>query len=108
MVNGQRVPYIRNSRHNARRAARLLTEHASFPVTAAGVIAVMGAHKGFRIRAQPADGAVVVVTRRRIGHHPVAIASLVAARGRCCLRHRPAIDDVLHLIGAGGVNGVSA
>ncbi|MBM0123447.1 NERD domain-containing protein [Pimelobacter simplex] len=69
MVNGQRVPYIRNSRHEARRAARLLTEHAGFPVTAAGVIAVMGAHKGFKIRAQPEDGAVVVVTRRRIAHH---------------------------------------
>lgn len=69
MVNGQRVPYIRNSRHEARRAARLLTEHAGFPVTAAGVIAVMGAQKGFKIRAQPEDGAVVVVTRRRISHH---------------------------------------
>lgn len=68
-VNGQRVPYIRNSRHEARRAARLLTEHAGFPVTAAGVIAVMGAQKGFKIRAQPEDGAVVVVTRRRVSHH---------------------------------------
>lgn len=69
MVNGHRVPYIRNSRHEARRAARLLTEQAGFPVTATGVIAVMGAHKGFKIRAQPEDGAVVVVTRRRIRQH---------------------------------------
>ncbi|MCR1785401.1 NERD domain-containing protein [Nocardioides carbamazepini] len=69
MVNGQRVPYIRNSRHEARRAARLLTEHAGFPVTAAGVIAVMGARKGFKVWAQPEDGVVVVVTRRRISQH---------------------------------------
>lgn len=69
MVNGQRVPYVRNSRHEARRAARLLTEQAGFPVGAIGLIAVMGAHKGFKIRAQPEDGAVVVVQRKRISHY---------------------------------------
>ena len=66
MVNGQRVPYIRNSRHEARRAARMLTEHAGFPVVATGVIAVMGAEKGFTIKKQPEDGAVVVIQQRRI------------------------------------------
>lgn len=66
MVNGQRVPYIRNSRHEARRAARLLTGRVGFPVTATGVIAVVGAHKGFTIKKQPEDGAVAVVQRRRI------------------------------------------
>lgn len=39
MVNGQRVPYVRNSRHEAKRAGRLLTEQVGFPVTALGVIA---------------------------------------------------------------------
>ncbi|MBO0901763.1 NERD domain-containing protein [Cellulomonas sp. zg-ZUI222] len=33
MVNGRRVPYVRNSRHEAGRASRLLTEHAGFPST---------------------------------------------------------------------------
>ncbi|GAA4091195.1 hypothetical protein ACFFOS_25560 [Nocardioides kongjuensis] len=69
MVNGQRVPYIRNSRHEAVRAGRLLTEHVGFPVTALGVIAVMGAQKGFKVKRQPEDGAVVVVPRRRISQY---------------------------------------
>ncbi|MEO7126308.1 MAG: nuclease-related domain-containing protein [Nakamurella sp.] len=69
MVNGQRVPYIRNSRHEARRAARLLTNHAGFPVSATGLVAVMGAQRGFTIKEQPRDGAVVVVQRKRIRQH---------------------------------------
>lgn len=71
MVNGQRMPYVRNSRHEARRASRLLTERAGFPVAAIAVIAVMGAHKGFTVKKQPEDGAVVVVQRRRISQHLV-------------------------------------
>lgn len=66
MVNGQRVPYVRNSRHEAKRAARLLTDRVGFPVTVLGVIAVVGAHKGLTIKKQPEDGRVVVVQRRRI------------------------------------------
>jgi hypothetical protein len=69
MVNGQRVPYIRNSRYEAKRAGRLLSEQAGFPVTVLGVIAVMGAHKGFKIKKQPEDGAVVIVQRRRIAQY---------------------------------------
>ena len=69
LVNGQRVPYIRNSRHEARRASRLLTEQAGFPVVAVGVIAVMGGHKGFTIKKQPEDGRVTVVKRRRISQY---------------------------------------
>lgn len=33
MVNGQRLPYVRNSRFEARRAARMLTEHVGFRST---------------------------------------------------------------------------
>lgn len=68
MVNGQRVPYIRNSRHEAHRASRLLTEAAGFPVSAIGVIAVVGARRGYTVKSQPKDGAVVVIQRRRISH----------------------------------------
>ncbi len=79
MVNGQRVPYVRNSRHEADRASRLLTEQAGFPVVAVGVIAVMGAHKGYTIKKQPEDGRVVVVQRRRVSSylqsHPVRLSS---------------------------------
>ena len=66
LVNGRQVPYVRNSRHEARRAAGRLTEQAGFPVEATGVIAVMGAHKGFTVKKQPEDGAVVVVQRRHV------------------------------------------
>jgi hypothetical protein len=69
MVNGQRVPYIRSSRHEARRASRLLTEQTGFPVPVSGVIAVMGAQRGYTVKQQPEDGAVVVVQRRRISRH---------------------------------------
>lgn len=69
MVNGQRVPYIRNSRHEARRAAKLLTRQAGFSVEVTGVIAVMGAHDGFKVKKQPEDGAVVVVQRKRISQY---------------------------------------
>lgn len=79
MVNGQRVPYVRNSRHEADRASRLLTEQAGFPVVAVGVIAVMGAHKGYTIKKQPEDGRVVVVQRRRVSSYlqslPVRLSS---------------------------------
>jgi hypothetical protein len=69
MVNGYRVPYIRNSRHEARRAARLLTEQVGFPVDAVGIVAVVGAHKGFTVKKQPEDGAVIVVPRKRLSQY---------------------------------------
>lgn len=80
MINGQRVPYIRNSRHEAHRAARLLTEQVGFPVTATGLIAVIGAHKGFRVKSQPEDHAVVVVSRRRIAPHLLRLTPCLTAR----------------------------
>lgn len=69
MVNGVRVPHVRNSRYEARRAARMLTEHAGFPVAVGGIIAVMGAHRGFTIKEQPRDGAVVVVPRKQVSQY---------------------------------------
>lgn len=66
MVNGRRVPYIRNGRHEAKRASRLLAQHAGFPVPATALIAVVGAHRGFAIKGQPADGAVAVVSCQHI------------------------------------------
>ncbi len=66
MVNGQRQPYIRNSRHEAARASRLLTAACGFPVFATGLIAVMGAQEGFTIREQPPGGDVHVMTRREV------------------------------------------
>jgi hypothetical protein len=68
-LNGYKVPYVRNSRHEARRAARLLSEHTGFPVTVGGIVAIMGAHQGFTIKKQPGDGAVVIVARKEISQY---------------------------------------
>ena len=67
MVNGRRVPYVRNSRYEAKRASRKLADHVGFPVPVTGVVAVVGARRGFTVKSQPSDGAVVVVPRLRIG-----------------------------------------
>jgi hypothetical protein len=64
MVNGQRAPYVRNSRHEAVRASRLLTAACGFPVRASGVVVPVNAGD-LTIERPPAD--VVVVNRRRLG-----------------------------------------
>ena len=63
MINGTRHPYIRNSRHEAARAARLLTRAAGFPVAATGMVVPVNAGD-FTIREQPED--VIVVNRARL------------------------------------------
>lgn len=88
MVNGRRVPYVRNSRFEAKRASRMLAEHVGFPVPVIGLVAVVGARRGFTVRAQPADGAVAVVPRRGIGRF------LKAQPPRLGLREIDAIHEV--------------
>ena len=63
MVNGQRQPYIRNSRHEATRASRLLTDACGFPVFATGVVVPVGA-EALTIKSPPGD--VHVVNRRAL------------------------------------------
>ncbi len=65
MVNGRRVPYVRNSRHEAQRATRLLTDAVGFPVFVTGLLAVYGAAGGFTVKQQPASD-VAVLTRREL------------------------------------------
>jgi hypothetical protein len=67
MVDGTRVPYIRNSRFEAKRTAKFLSAAmGGSTVTAVGLIAVMGARGGFKVKSQPPDGDVIVMTRRSI------------------------------------------
>lgn len=63
MVNGQRQPYVRNSRFEARRAAKLLSAATGAPVVAVGVIVPVGA-ADIRVKKLPAD--VKVVNRMRL------------------------------------------
>lgn len=63
IVNGNRVPYVRNSRHEAARAAKLLTAAVGFPVHVEGLIVTVNA-ASVVIKSQP-DG-VSVVPRMKI------------------------------------------
>lgn len=54
MVNGTRYPYGRNSRHEATRAARLLSSACRTPIRTSGVIVPVGIQR-FVVKAQPRD-----------------------------------------------------
>lgn len=64
MVNGQRLPYLRNSRHEAARAGRLLSAAAGLPVTAVGVVVLVGV-VDMTVKAA-AEGAEIVYRRRLV------------------------------------------
>lgn len=49
------------------------------PGHALGIIAVMGAQNGLTIKAQPEDGAVVVVWRTRISQHLSRLPGVLSA-----------------------------
>ncbi len=66
LVNGERQSYVRNSRFEAKRSERLLSVMAGFSIPVTGVIAVVGAVKGFKVKEQPQGGTVHVVSRGRL------------------------------------------
>jgi hypothetical protein len=63
MVNGQRQPYVRNSRHEAERASKLLAAATGRPVVVTGVVVIVGADDVV-IKQAPDD--VHVVNRMRL------------------------------------------
>lgn len=65
MVNGIRQPYIRNSRFEAARAAKLLTAACGFPVRVIGVVIPVGADD-VTVKTPPLD--VHIVNRMRLLH----------------------------------------
>jgi hypothetical protein len=66
-VNGHNQDYVRNSRFEAQRAAKLLSDRALFDVGVHGLIAVMGATRGFNVKSQPKD--VTVMTSSELGRY---------------------------------------
>jgi hypothetical protein len=79
MVDGHRQPYIRNSRHEASRAAKLLTSACGFPVHVEGVIVTVNADD---IVVKTAPAGVHVVPRMQIArwlgrHGPIYSDSVV-------------------------------
>jgi hypothetical protein len=65
LVNGQRQPYVRNSRFEASRAAKLLTRAIGSPVEVMGLIALVNVAE-VTIKRQPTDGTVYVLQRIKL------------------------------------------
>jgi hypothetical protein len=66
MVNGQRQPFIHNSRHEANRAAKLLSRECGFDIRVHGLVVPTQA-RSFTVREQPAG--VHVVNRARLASY---------------------------------------
>jgi hypothetical protein len=66
LVNGSKTWYVRNSRHEAQRAAALLSARAGFPVHVTGLLALIGDRDKFTVKSQPPGGDVHVLTRRKV------------------------------------------
>ena len=66
MVNGSKTWYVRNSRHEAGRAAELLSARAGFPVHVTGLIAIIGDRDKVTVKSQPPGGEVFVLPRRQV------------------------------------------
>lgn len=65
MIGGQKVPYVRNSASEARRAEKLLTKASGITVEAAGLIVLVGV-TSLTVRSKPdGDDVVVGVVRDR-------------------------------------------
>jgi hypothetical protein len=64
LVNGQKTDYVRNSRHEANRAAKLLSASCGFAVSVEPIIVLMAGT--LKIKAEPTD--VRVVVRRQIAN----------------------------------------
>ncbi|MCA1007286.1 NERD domain-containing protein [Rhodococcus hoagii] len=88
LVNGTKQPYIRNSRHEAARAARLLTAACGFDVPAVPVIVTVNA-RAVTVKSPP-DGVHVVqrmhfarwLLRREDVHPPAAVEAVYEAARR--------------------------
>lgn len=65
-VNGQRVPYVRNARFEARRTTAFLATAAGFVLPVTGLIAVVGAQGGYTVTNQPPGGDVYVLARKEL------------------------------------------
>ncbi|KAB2812544.1 NERD domain-containing protein [Pimelobacter simplex] len=88
LVNGTRQPYVRNARHEAERAGRLLSAACGFPVHVSGLVVPVNTDEVV-VKSQPAG--VAVVPRRRLAgwltrhgeiHPPATVESIFAMARR--------------------------
>lgn len=67
LVDGHRQPYVRNARHEAARASRLLSAGDGVAVPVVAIVAVLAQH--WTVRDQPKDGSVLVTTPQTARKH---------------------------------------
>ena len=88
LIDGHRQPYVRNARHEAARASRLLSAAYGRQVPVTGIVAVLA--QSWTVKAQPADGAVLVLrpsmVRRLVQTLPVCSDSDEVDRLVMCAR----------------------
>lgn len=89
-VNGSSQRYVRNSRHEVDRAARLLAAAAALDVAVRGIVAITG-HRKLTSKAQPADGTVAVLSAKELTTflraQPTILDEPTAARLYAAARH---------------------
>ena len=81
MVNGAKQPYIRNARHEAQRAAKVLTAACGFPVHVEGLIVTVNA-SDVVVKNQPEDVSVtprMQVARWLLRHGDILTVESIAA-----------------------------
>lgn len=76
LVNGQKRPYLRNSRHEAARASRLLSAAAGFEVSVRPLIIVVDP-RGITYKRPPSD--VAVITRRGLNRWSSSLDLLLSS-----------------------------
>jgi hypothetical protein len=72
LIDGHRQPYVRNARHEAARASRLLSAVYGTTVPVTGIVAVLA--QAWTVKSQPADGLVLVMQPSKARRHLRALA----------------------------------
>jgi hypothetical protein len=68
IVNGSKKWYVRNSRHEAQRAAELLSARVGVRLHVTGLVAMICDRDKFAVKSQPPGGDVHVLTRRTVAN----------------------------------------
>ncbi|MCU1588573.1 MAG: hypothetical protein JWN31_2066, partial [Frankiales bacterium] len=76
MVGGFKQPYVRNARHEAKRASKLLSAAYGAPVPVTALVIILG--DNWKQKSQPEDGSVLVMGPRTARKHVAALPARYA------------------------------
>ncbi len=79
VVGGHRQPYVRNARHEAQRAAKLLSSAAAEPVAVTGLVIILTWPAHWTAKSQPKDGSVLVLRARAARKHLESLPAVLEA-----------------------------